>query len=315
MSDDVTDKDIIVETDDVAAPKTGEVITEPASSAKSNDDAAASLAEQLKTAEAAREAAERLAASRQQAVEAEREARLAAEDNAKRFSEESRTHEMAVLTNAIDAATQARDGAKREYADAMANNDYTRAADAQDRLSTAAARLVHLESVREATERSTARVEPTEGRVTRQQPTQQVDPVEHYLSQFSPRSQAWLRLHPECVTDSRRNAQMMSAHYEAIGQGLEPETPAYFNLVEQRTGYRKGAEIGGDTELPVQRGAPPVAAPVSREAPNARPTNPTRIRLNKEQQEAASLAGISQEQYAANLIALQNEGKIGRTTH
>lgn len=314
MSGDVTDKDIIVETDDIAAPKTGEVTTEPASGGKSNDDAAASLAEQLKTAEAAREAAERLAASRQQAIEAEREARLAAEDNAKRFSEESRTHEMAVLTNAIDAATQARDGAKREYADAMANNDYTRAADAQDRLSTAAARLVHLESVREATERSATRVEPTEGRVTRPQPTQQVDPVEHYLSQFSPRSQAWLRLHPECVTDSRRNAQMMSAHYEAIGQGLEPETPAYFDLVEQRTGYRKGAENAVDAE-PVQRGAPPVAAPVSREAPNARPTNPTRIRLSKEQQEAASMAGISPEQYAANLIALQNEGKIGRTTH
>jgi len=60
-----------------------------------------------------------------------------------------------------------------------------------------------------------------------------------------------------------------------------------------------------------------VSAPVSRDAPGgSRPTRPSQIRLTKAQVEAARLAGITEQEYAKQLIKLgefKADGHYGET--
>ena len=68
----------------------------------------------------------------------------------------------------------------------------------------------------------------------RQQPRQPVsDPVEAVAANLSPKSAAWIRAHPECVTDPKMNARMMAAHNLAIAEDIPLDSPEYFERIEQ----------------------------------------------------------------------------------
>lgn len=272
------------------------VETEGASSAE--DEASKAFAAQLKAASDTAEAATR----RAEAAEA---ARLKAEEDANRYQTEAKTHQAASITTAIDNVSRDLDNAKGQYERYMEAGEYGKAAQASADIATAATKLAQLEA------RGTE--EPTRA-VTEQK--RSADPMEQYLSQFSAKSQSWLRLHPDCVTDQAKNAAMMSAHYEAQSRKIAPESPEYFALIEEKTGYRQPVSAAAEVEpARTERSRAPVSAPPSREVPNSPQRNPSKVRLSKEQQEAAAMAGISNEQYAANLLALTAEGKMGRATH
>lgn len=269
--------------------------------ASAEDEASKAFAAQLKAASDTADAATRRA-------ETEREARLKAEDEAKRYQTEAKTHQTASITTAIDNVQRDLDSAKGQYERYMEAGEYGKAAQASADIAMAATKLAQLEA------RGTE--EPTRALPATEQARTTLDPMELYLSQFSAKSQSWLRLHPDCVTDTAKNAAMMSAHYEAQSRKIAPESPEYFALIEEKTGYRQPVSAAAEVE-PARNERPrvPVSAAPSREVPAQQQRNPTKVRLSKEQQEAAAISGISNEQYAANLIALTNEGKIGRTSH
>lgn len=58
------------------------------------------------------------------------------------------------------------------------------------------------------------------------------DPVEAVAGSLSPKSAAWIRAHPECVTDPKMNARMMAAHNLAIADDIALDSQEYFDRID-----------------------------------------------------------------------------------
>jgi hypothetical protein len=143
-----------------------------------------------------------------------------------------------------------------------------------------------------------------------------MDPVEQVAAQLSPRSAAWVRAHPQCVTDSRLYQKMVGAHNIAVADGYAPDSDDYFNFIESQMGFNRQAQVDQGEEVVLSsaskstqnRSAPP-AAPSTRTA-SSTGGRTTTVRLSAEQREMASMMGYTPEQYAENMVALKKEGKL-----
>jgi hypothetical protein len=312
----------------------------PAATAKQNvaDEAAAALTQAVKTADDARKASDATAlAERRRADEA---VRLAAQKDqeAKGYREQVESQELTIISTGIENAKREVQSAKQEWRAAQEAGEFDKAADAQERLAKSAAALDRLEDAKANYESGARKTTTTEGRVDAPQ-GQPLSAFERYVSSFAPSAQAWLRTHPECVPaevggDKVKNSKMMAGHYDALAQNLEQGTPEYFRVIEEHTGHREpvsaaaatvaaGADDGAAAPKPAarQRVAQP-SAPVSRDPPSANGARSTRsVSLNKDQQDAAKMSWPNKTPqeafalYARNLIELEAEGKIGRTSH
>jgi hypothetical protein len=117
-------------------------------------------------------------------------------------------------------------------------------------------------------------------------------------------------LHPEYLSDARKNSKIQALHWDVVDEGHAPFSPAYFESLEQHLGMRaKTTQVetdddNRDARQPQQRTSI-VSAPVSREGTV---TNGTRtasqIRLSPAQREAAKMAGISEKDYAIQMQKL-----------
>lgn len=114
--------------------------------------------------------------------------------------------------------------AKREYATAMESGEYGKAADAQEKISAAAAKRVTLERDKSSLDQSRKR----QTVVLDQQPQ---------ASPYSPEAQAWLRQHPECTSDPEKYYEMVAAHNGALKSRLTPDSREYFDYIDRRMGY------------------------------------------------------------------------------
>ena len=168
--------------------------------------------------------------------------------------------------NAIDATEQAASNAERDYAQAMANQDFQSAAEAQRAIARAESHLLQLHNGKQKLEESLQQT--TEGSVYEPQvpnfePKVPQDPVEMYASKLSARSAQWLREHPE-VVHQNKVGKLTRAHQDAVEDGYTAESPEYFQYIEARLGYDSTPE----PEYEPERAAPQVRerAPV-REAP------------------------------------------------
>jgi len=238
----------------------------------------------------------------------------------------------------IDNATKLIASSQKEYVAAMAAGNFEQAAEAQTKLSKATATLDRWEGRKE--DFATAKVNRgTEGRVVEEPPpTQPASHFERYISGLAPKAQTWLRAHPECVPaeiggDATMNAKMMRGHYEALSKGYTTNSDDYFKTIDLATGFRKPdpppePEVKDEevvevkpTPKPKERTKVP-AAPPSREPPGTPPGGSTMsVRLTLDEQATArfSFPNLTPAQayaeYAKNKVALQAEGKLGRTSH
>lgn len=259
-------------------------------------------------------AKEKQRANEANAARAEAERRASAmEQHATRSEADVQEGHLSLVTNAIETVKRDNMLAKRAYAEAMAAQNFEAAAEAQEIISINSSKLVQLENGKAALEARVASARAEAEQPQRKQPQIQ-DPVEAVASQLSPRSAAWVREHPEFVRDGRRYTKMIGAHNMAIGDGLVADTDEYFDYIEKTLGITKEApasrEDTADDAMsaaakPAPRRAQPPAAPPSRGGTNGRS-----IRLTPEQREAASISGLTEEEYAANLAAEQK-----RRTH
>lgn len=116
--------------------------------------------------------------------------------------------ELSAVESGIAAAKAEADAAARSYQSALEAGDFAKATEEQRKLARAEASTFALE--REKDSLATRRPPATEGRV--QQPIQQqqqpADPFERALVGVAPKSQEWLRKHPECVTDGEARAKV-----------------------------------------------------------------------------------------------------------
>jgi hypothetical protein len=245
-------------------------------------------------------------------LEQERQARIEAEKNARRAAEvaveaknEVQDTNLQLVKNAIDTVKRNNDILKYNYSEAMAVGDYTKAAEIQETMGMNSAKLMELERGRQHMESAPKYEVPQQ-----QAPS---DPVEALASQLSPRSADWVRRNPQGVTDPRMYQKMVAAHNLAMADGFQPDTDDYFNFVEDT--LRISKRVAVDTEDPMagaakvtQRRSPP-AAPVSRSGTGTG-SRPNVVRLTRLEAETARDLGMSEEDYARNKLLLQKEGRL-----
>jgi len=297
MSGTGNDIEIKVE-DDPVAPEAAEIVVETAEAAAlvekpeiSSEDAIANLRAQLDAEKA------RAAAAEQRAQHAATQAHTAE-------TEVEQTN-LQLVNSAIEQVKQFQANLKANLKAAIANGDVDAQADIYEAMGNASAKMMQLESGKQAMETAPKREPP------RSAPP---DPVEAIASQLSPRSAAWVRAHPEFATDPRKFQKMLAAHNLAVNDDIAPDTDEYFSAIEDTLKVRP--HVAAPAEEPmevaaqvVQRRSSPAAAPVSRTVNGTAP-RPGVVRLSREQREAAADMGMTAEDYAKNLYALQKEGKI-----
>ncbi len=168
------------------------------------------------------------------------------------------------------------------------------------------------------------------------------------LAGFTEPTKAWIKKHPAFLEQGAFYNRVMAAHYAAVADGMQTDTPEYFDFIEEKVGLREPAggrrEEGGEregqqeeeaevtTESPLSQAArtqegserrrTPAAsraAPPARQAPRTGQPRQTgqQIRLTPEEAEAArfSFPEMSEADayaaYAENKRALIAAGKIG----
>lgn len=231
---DGTEDDIVVTVD---APA-GEVETAVA------EDPAKILAQQYQglKADNERQAEARRAADRNAA-----QARADA-DQARRETHSARVDvvesQYDVVATGLAAAQQEATAAEGEYAAAFEKGDAIAMAKAQRKMANAEARAVRLDEARadleiqkKTVDRAPQRRETAPAR--QQQEAASDDPIEAYLANRTAPTQKWLRAHTEWITDPRKNDKLSAAHLDAKSEGLQADTPEYFEHVERFLGLKQ----------------------------------------------------------------------------
>lgn len=207
-----------------------------------------------------------------------------------------------LVRTAIDTMTREGFILKENYKQAMAAGDYDSAAEYQEAMADARAKLLQLENGMSAMEAQLKQAP---------RPVQHADPVEQLASQLSGPSAAWVRAHPEYARTPRLTQKMIAAHNLVTADGIASDTPEYFASVEKVLGINAPVEEDALSfaSAPAQRRSAPAAAPVSRSG-TANGTRPNVVRLSSEEREMASMMGMTPEDYARNKVALKREGKL-----
>jgi hypothetical protein len=108
---------------------------------------------------------------------------------------------------------------------------------------------------------------------------------------------------------------MIAAHNLVDADGIKADTDEYFSAIESILGI-SSQRYEAPAESPMsaassgsQRQSAPPAAPVSRSG-TANGTRSNVVRLTPEQREMAQMMGMTDTEYAKNLVELRKAGKI-----
>jgi hypothetical protein len=139
------------------------------------------------------------------------------------------TSQLDTVLSGIQAAEAEAAAAETAYKEAFDAGDGAAQARALRKISGAEARIQRLkEAEGDLKEQATAK--PVRQEQTRQQPSH--DPVEAFTKGMSPKSAAWIRSHPDCVTDPKKNARMLAAHNLAMADDIAVDSDEYFQRIE-----------------------------------------------------------------------------------
>jgi len=278
------EQEIVVEADEAPAPE-------------------AQAAPEVDPMEAVRELRAQLDRERQARHEAEQAARRAAEQANAAYSEMDDTN-VQLVVSAIDKVKTDNGILTSQYADAMQSGEYEKAAAIQATISANSARLVQLENGLSEMQRGPKRapIQPLPS-------PQQGSMLDEIINRVSPRSANWLRDNRDSLNDDRMVRRMFRAHEDAVDEGIELDSDTYFRFIETRLGFKKAQEAVDPTSAaakPMQRSAPPAAAPVNR----GNGTRPGVVKLSGVEAETAKVLGMTEKEYATHKLALQREGKL-----
>jgi hypothetical protein len=186
---------------------------------------------------------------RRQQAEADARRERQDADRARREAESARTDgvdaQRVAIDNAIAAAQASADNAESEYATAFEAGDAKKVAAAQRRIAKAEAELAQLnagKAVLADQPARTARSDRSDDRSRPAKSTTEQERIDAYIGQFTPSAQEWLRRHVECVTDKSKNYMAIAAHNEAMAQGHQQDTQAYWSFIDRKMGYDGGTE-------------------------------------------------------------------------
>lgn len=289
----------------------------PATPTPPQDDGAAELKRQLEARERQLETESR---ARQHAEAVAR----AEHDRATMAERQTSAVSTYAIDQAIESANRQSEQASADLERAWTAGDYKAASLIQRQIARNEANLLALQQQKQYVESQAA--QPRQAPQPQQVQAPASDDLASVLDQRGARKSAeWIRAHPDAVADQRGRNRVNAAHEHAVNiLGLVPETDEYFAQVEETLGLRQ-PEARTAAPVPntpmqqrqvVQRGGRP-AAPVSPSTPslNGRTARQS-ITLSPEQrQHAHDVLGMSDEEYAAELAAAQETGKLYGARH
>ncbi len=269
------------------------------------------LDELRKSEEISKQAYAQAVREREQAIEQSRKA----ETESSKYRADSEEAKLDAINNAMVAAQEQSQSAERELEQAIANADTKAQAEAYRKMSRAEVSYRDLENGKSEMEYriQVAQQQRKQDLEAAKQPQEQSKDLIDTM-QVPERAREWLREHRDYVTDPRKNAKLQNMHWEALDAGHKEFSTGYFIEMEKLLGLIQTPEV--EVEVEPKAAAEPrrttiVSAPVSREAPSSGSTSPTRVRLTREQSEMAKLAGITDAEYAKQLLRLNDLKKNG----
>lgn len=289
------------------------VIAEPDDEPVVVDDEKTALQKQIESlTKAEEESRKRVAALESERANAQREAQQH-RDEATKYRSHAEQAQYDAILNAIDANKSEADSAQRDYEAAMADSNFKAAAEAQRRGQRAEAQIVRLEEGKDAFE-----ARQKEQKDTPERPAQ-TDPLEVSIANLPDPAKVWLRTHRDYMTDARKNAKIQALHWDVLDEGHKAFSQEYFDSLETHLGLRKAPEkekpvVDDDDDPPKQtKRTPIVSAPVTRDTPSLTTGRPStdRVTLTPQQREAAKISGISEMDYAKQVLRLQQAKKEG----
>jgi hypothetical protein len=231
-----------------------------------------------------------------------------------------------MVDQAIEAAKRDSEQARAFFQGALERGDNKGAADAQILISDARANLLRLMEMREGVvAEAQQQPQPQPRQAPQPQRQQYVDPAQmmqanvqrlsgHLDGTGFPKSAAWIRSHPEQVRDQAAIDGIDGAHRIAVNKfKLIPETDAYFDKIEEILEVGDAPQMTQTRQGQRQLNQSRMAAPARAEAPNLRTgrTRGTAVALTARQREhARDVLGMTDEEYAAEMVDAQGRGKL-----
>lgn len=136
------------------------------------------------------------------------------------------------------------------------------------------------------------------------------------LAAFSEPTRVWLKAHPEVQPGQRLWNRAQAYHNLAVDEGIKPDTPEYFNYIEEKLGMKQEQQ---QAAAPARKEPPASssATPPSRSGGTSSRSGGTKVRLTAAQAAAAdrmSILGKTPEErraaYAQNLVKAVKAGEI-----
>lgn len=268
----------------------------------STDDAVATLQKQLedmrKQAQEAKEGREVAERERANAIQRVQQSQVEVQS----LQKQNVQSELDAVSAAMAAAKAEADSAERDLEAATQTGDTRAQAVAYRKLARAEGDIARLEAGKEELEAKAKEPPPRPA-----QPASN-DPLGLDRTNLPTTAKDWLRKNPEYLTSPRKNAKIQSLHWDVVDEGHAPFSTAYYESLEQHLGMREATRTNSDQDdepeaRPARREAAIVSAPVNREGSGSSNGNGGGgIRLSAAQREAAKLSGITEAEYAKQLV-------------
>jgi len=195
------------------------------------------------------------------------------------------------VLSGIQAAEAEATSAEQAFIAAAEAGDFAAQARAQRKISAAEARIQRLTEAKGDLEDQKA-TKPAPRTEARPEPRQDVDKVELFAKSMSPRSAAWIRSHPDCVTDAKKNARMLAAHNLAVADDIAVDSDEYFKRIEAGVEQKSPVTKADPTPAPTNGKRPTSAAAPSGHSGGGMNGGSVEVRLSAREAAAAQDGSI-----------------------
>jgi hypothetical protein len=223
----------------------------------------------------------------------------AREQELKQLKQRLGHNEQALIKEAERGATTDLAVAKDRLKQAYDSGDSEQIANAQEALTDAKLKLQNIARVKPALQREEERVEQNQQVTTPQAaPTPQSDP----------KAEAWREKNTWFGVDEEMTALALGLHEKLVRSGVDPSSDEYYRRVDENMRKRFPESFDDDEDEPIQTRQdqkPARTKPANVVAPVTRGTAPRQVRLTPTQVAIAKKLGLSNEQYARELMKLE----------
>lgn len=196
------------------------------------------------------------------------------------------------ITTAQEAAQYELDSAKRAYREAYESGDTDGIINAQEKLNLAQMKLMRAANLRET---------PLQNDEDVVQQLQQHLQPRSVAPQPDEKAMAWQRKNQWFGQDHEMTASALGLHQKLMSQGVEVGSDEYYDALD-KTMRRRFSEYFGESESKSQSKGKPTTVV----APATRSTSSNRVSLKQSQLSLAKRLGLTPEQYAKEMIKLEN---------